>query len=58
MCKQLGARIRQNTNRIAQGKQPILQGKQVSLATYNRRTGAVMSKSRARAVQARRSRAA
>jgi hypothetical protein len=45
--RRLGGRRRANRNRIAAGKKPILGGKQVTLKTFNRRTGAGMSKRKA-----------
>lgn len=44
----LGARRRSNRNRIASGQSPIMGGKKVSLKTFNQRTGANMTKSKAK----------
>lgn len=44
----LARRRRANRNRIAQGKKPILEGKQVSASTFRKKTGASTSKSDAR----------
>lgn len=51
----LGRRKRSNTARLAAGKNPILGGKQVSKATFRKRTGASTSKSAAQKRQKARS---
>jgi hypothetical protein len=43
----LAARKRANRNRIAKGQKPIVGGKAVTLSTFNRKTGARMSKKKA-----------
>jgi hypothetical protein len=45
--KALARRKRSNKKRIAAGKKPILGGKQVSLRTFNKKTGANMTKKKA-----------
>jgi hypothetical protein len=42
--KALGSRRRANVNRVAAGKKPILAGKQVTLGTFNKKTGAGLNK--------------
>jgi hypothetical protein len=46
--KALGSRRRANRNRIAAGKKPIIGGKQVTLGTFNKKTGAGMTKNKAK----------
>jgi hypothetical protein len=46
--KALSGRKRANRNRVAQGKKPIIGGKQVSLKTFNRKTGAGLTKTKAK----------
>jgi hypothetical protein len=45
--KALSGRRRANRNRIAGGQKPIIKGKQVSLSTFNKKTGAHMTKKKA-----------
>lgn len=47
--KALGARKRANVNRVASGKKPIIDGKQVTLATFNKKTHAHLNKTTAKA---------
>lgn len=44
----LAARKRANVRRVAQGKKPIVEGKQVTLSTFNKKTGAHLTKSKAK----------
>ena len=44
----LGRRKRANVSRVARGLKPILGGKKVTLATFNRKTGAGLSRRTAR----------
>ncbi len=49
--KGLGKAKVANRNRIAAGKKPKLAGKAVSLSTFNRKTGAKLSKARAKRIK-------
>ena len=44
----LGGRRRANARRVAAGQKPILKGKAVSLATFNKKTGAGLTKTKAK----------
>ena len=46
----LAKRRGNNTRRIARGQKPIMGGKQVSLSTFNKKTGAKMSKKKAKEI--------
>jgi len=48
----ISGRKRANRNRIAAGKSPIIEGKKVSLKTFNRKTGAHMTKAKAKRLKA------
>jgi len=43
-----------NVNRIAAGKKPVVGGKKVSLKTFNKKTGAKMTKKKAKKIKAER----
>lgn len=49
--KALGATKTRNRNRIAVGKKPVIAGKAVSLKTFNKKTGAKMSKGKAQRIK-------
>jgi len=48
VLRALAARKRANAARVARGQKPILQGKQVALSTFNWKTGAGLTKKKAR----------
>lgn len=50
----LGATKSANRKRIAAGKKPRVAGKSVSLKTFNKQTGANLSKTKAKAIQSKR----